>query len=56
LVRGGWLDESGALTASGRARRQAIEVKTDAHTERLLAAVSDSELDKMVRDLPALVD
>ncbi|MGP8249784.1 MAG: helix-turn-helix domain-containing protein [Candidatus Dormibacteria bacterium] len=56
LVGSGWLRESGALTESGHSRRQAIEAKTDAHTERLLAQLSDVELDQLLQELPTLVE
>jgi hypothetical protein len=47
------MDESGDLTPSGRSRRLAIELKTDAHTDRLLAQLSDTELEQMLQELPA---
>ncbi|MGA8207387.1 MAG: hypothetical protein WB801_03970 [Candidatus Dormiibacterota bacterium] len=53
LVGSGWMDESGELTPSGRSRRLAIELKTDAHTDRLLAQLSDRELEQMLQELPA---
>jgi hypothetical protein len=56
LVRSGWLQESGSLTESGRSRRQAIEAETDAHSERLLAQLSDADLDRLLQELPAPVD
>ena len=52
LVRSGWLEESGELSASGRSRRQAIELQTNAHTDRLLAQLSDTELERLLQELP----
>lgn len=52
LVGSGWLEESGELSASGRSRRQAIELQTNAHTDRLLAQLSDTELERMLQELP----
>lgn len=54
LVRSGWLHQDGALTDSGRARRQAIEAETDAHTERLLTRLSDADLNQLLQELPTL--
>lgn len=56
LVRSGWLQESGALTESGRSRRLAIEAETDAHTARLLARLSEADLDQLLQELPASVE
>jgi hypothetical protein len=52
LVRSGWMEESGELSPSGRSRRQAVELKTNAHTDRLLAPLSDMELEQVLRELP----
>jgi len=52
LVGSGWLEEGGELSTSGRSRRQAIELQTDAHTNRLLAQLSDTELEQMLQELP----
>jgi len=56
LVGNDWLRESGVLTESGRSRRQSIEAETDAHTQRLLAQLSDAELDRLLEELPTPVD
>jgi hypothetical protein len=52
LQAGGWLSEQGEMTPVGRSRRDAIEAQTDAHTERLLAPLSDAELEQLTVGLP----
>jgi hypothetical protein len=54
LVGNGCMQESGELSPSGRSRRQAIELKTNAHTDRLLAQLSDTELEQLLQELPSL--
>jgi hypothetical protein len=56
LVRSGWLHENGSLTESGRSRREAIEAETEAHTERLLAQLSEVDLDRLLQELPSAVE
>jgi hypothetical protein len=52
LQAGGWLSEQGEMSQVGRSRRDAIEAQTDAYTERLLAPLSDAELEQLTVGLP----
>lgn len=52
LEGGGWLEEDGLLTPSGEERRDAIEARTVAHTDHLLAHLSDRELSDLAEELP----
>ncbi|HVB14194.1 MAG TPA: hypothetical protein VNH38_05490 [Candidatus Dormibacteraeota bacterium] len=52
LRAGGWLNEQGGLSAAGRARREALESRTDDHSERLLDSLSDRQLAQLVSELP----
>ncbi|MGC1185636.1 MAG: hypothetical protein WBA31_10885, partial [Candidatus Dormiibacterota bacterium] len=52
LGEGGWLDEDGLLTPAGEERRDAIEARTVAHTDRLLSHLSDLEVSELAAGLP----
>lgn len=41
LAKNGWLDETGALTADGRAAREQIEHATDVSQQQVMAALDD---------------
>ncbi|MGA7361829.1 MAG: hypothetical protein WCB86_10910 [Candidatus Dormiibacterota bacterium] len=52
LRSGGWLDRQGGLSASGRARRDALEAETKAHTDRVLEPLTDGQLEQLAAELP----
>ncbi|MGC2192810.1 MAG: hypothetical protein WA751_10820 [Candidatus Dormiibacterota bacterium] len=49
---GGWLDDQAVLSAGGRARREALEAQTEAHTDRLLGTLSDRQLELLAAETP----
>lgn len=49
---GGWLDEKGGLSPTGRQRRDAIEARTEAHTDGCMGILSDRELERLAAQLP----
>jgi hypothetical protein len=53
LRESGWLGEGQGLTGSGRALREEIEARTEAHTRQLLSELSDKRLEQLVEELPA---
>jgi hypothetical protein len=52
LKSGSWLDQQGGLSASGRARRDALEAKTEAQTDRVLESLTDVQLEQLAAALP----
>jgi hypothetical protein len=52
LRSGGCLDDQGVLSAGGRARREALEAQTEAHTDRLLGTLSDRHLELLAAETP----
>jgi len=52
LGAGGWLTGDGALSAAGRARREAMEAETEAYSDHLLEPLSDRQLELLATTLP----
>lgn len=52
LGENGWLEEDGLLTPAGEERRDAIEARTVANTDRLLSHLSDAHLTELAAQLP----
>jgi hypothetical protein len=48
----GWLAAEGGLSSTGRARREALEERTTAHTDLLLGSLSDRQLEQLADELP----